>query len=153
MKKTAGVPAALIIFKLYGALHLSWSQTTCADMYRLRRSVNDSLDLHYVRLPHSVWASVWVRNLYTKANALSANITFSHLFTPPTYQTKQTSTSILPHIILICKRFVQKKTFFSFYLKTEALLCDFLYISYIILLNFILKSEDICVIIILLIFM
>ena len=48
-------------------------------MHRLVRSVDNSLDLSYVRLPSSVGLAVGMGNVETKNNALAADITLCHL--------------------------------------------------------------------------
>ena len=47
-------------------------------MHRLIRAVDNSLDLSYVRLPSAVGLTVRVRNVETKNNALTADITLCH---------------------------------------------------------------------------
>ena len=95
-----------------GALHLSWTQAACTNMNWLRCTVNDSLNLHDIRFPSSVWSSVWMRNLYTKAYALSTYITFSH-YNTSCNSIKQTSFVIVPYFFWFCNRF--KRNFFFFF--------------------------------------
>ena len=57
-------------------------------MHRLVRSVDNSLDLSYVRLPSSVGLAVGMGNVETKNNALAADITLCHFRTPPSIYPK-----------------------------------------------------------------
>ena len=73
----------LIAFKeLDSSLNLAGTQATRADMNRLGRTVNNGLNLSYVRFPGSAALSVRVRNVMAEANCLIAIFTFCHCDTP-----------------------------------------------------------------------
>ena len=58
--------------------HLAWTEAAGAYINSLGWAVNNSLNFDYIRLPSSVGASVWVRNLDSKGYSLIANFTFCH---------------------------------------------------------------------------
>ena len=69
--------------KTLRAVDLTGTQAAGAYAYGSVSTVNDSLYLADVRLPHSVSLTVGVRDVLSEDNALSANITFCHSKTPP----------------------------------------------------------------------
>ena len=74
------VPVAAVLFKpLNSAGYLTRAQAPCANIYASRCAGYNSLNPFYIRLKHSVTASVRVRNLNTEGNTLIAHFTFRHL--------------------------------------------------------------------------
>ena len=85
LEKTSSSDSCVILkyYTLNCSGNLTGTQATGTRMNTLRRTVNDSLYLCNVGLPCSVGTSVRVRNLDTKSNSLTANITLCHLSAPP----------------------------------------------------------------------
>ena len=65
------------------ARHLVGAYTARAYVDMAGSAINDSLYPLDIGLPHPVGSSVRVRYLYSKGNALSADIAFRHEFAPP----------------------------------------------------------------------
>ena len=104
-------------------------------------SVNNGSYLAHVGLPHSVGFTIGVRNVLSEDNALSANITFCHLKTPPVSAirniyfllfsaTFQDASSIIPQRFKKIKGFLKKSAinlihFSEINLKSGKLLIGF----------------------------
>jgi hypothetical protein len=62
-----------------GALYLARTETTGTNVNRLGCSVNNSLDLADIRLPHSVRLAIRVGNVMTEGYALVAYAALCHV--------------------------------------------------------------------------
>ena len=82
-KKQRNESSSAVFAKSNRACNLSRTQAASANINRLSIAVNDSPYFSYIRLPSSVWSSVRMADLNSKGYALAANITFSHVRTPP----------------------------------------------------------------------
>lgn len=78
-KKDRHKPVLIIVLcSLDGAFNLVGTETSSTDIYMARSTIDNRLDTLYIGLPHSVAASVGVRNLNAERHALAANIALSH---------------------------------------------------------------------------
>ena len=62
---------------LDGTFNLVGTETSCTNVYMARSTIDNRLHALDIGLPHSVGASVGVRNLNAESNALAANIALS----------------------------------------------------------------------------
>ncbi len=60
-----------------GAFNLVGTETSCTNVYMARSTLDNRLDALDVGLPHSIGASVGVRDLDAERHTLAANITLS----------------------------------------------------------------------------
>jgi hypothetical protein len=61
-----------------GAFNLVGTETSCTNVYMARSTLDNRLDALDVGLPHSIGASVGVRDLDAERHTLAANITLCH---------------------------------------------------------------------------
>ena len=87
MKKQRNGCSSVKFIKSNCTCNLSGTQATGTNIYRFCISVYNSLYFSDVRLPGSVWSSVWVADFDSKGNTLAADIAFCHVQTPPISKT------------------------------------------------------------------
>ena len=85
MKKATSHNDVAVFFKMIElySLHLIGTKAARAYIHMLRSSVHEDFYSLYIGFPGSVGSSVGVGNFDSKVYAFSANITFSHIVTPP----------------------------------------------------------------------
>lgn len=69
-----------------GSLHFAGSQATGANVKPFGAAIHFAFNAFYVGFPHCICPSMRMAYIVTKLNALTANITFSHLDTSSTYK-------------------------------------------------------------------
>ena len=105
----------MVFFWWLSSFNLAGAKASWASIDMTRSTLNDSLNSLYVRLPSSVWTSVWVRNLNTESNTLTADIAFCH-FTAPPFESEK----IQQYYCII--NFLKNQVFFE--KKAEIFICS-----------------------------